>query len=447
MNRRIVEPGPETLSGRPGEGLLQQKRLPVRLPVHVELLSLVLCAYLAAPLFDVPIFGLSLSAPLIGFITLLLLAPEGGGINFGRMRAVTAFAAVMLAGMTIGLMVRELFGGGTSQYLQGVKSFFLFTYWMFCMVLGCHLFGFTTLPNRAPRWIAWAVTIMAFSIFGEFLLFGGLRHNGWSRFTEMTQNSYGWQFSTFMPFVYMMMVSAKGAGRLWWLGVAGLCLVVVVILSSRTTWATTALGLMLFAVLYGLVARRVLAVIALLFMAATLGAGGWFFATGDIKDRMMYDAQSLEQLDKDKSWQARQVQIQKALIIFKDSPVFGAGIGQFRHTGAEVDMPEVFGGGSDVVLGRSSHNSYLGLLAEGGLALTVPFTLFLVWLMAAGGRTAVGMARQGEWWGLALMIGLVGMSVHLWTLSGLTGTAPWFVYGATAGMIYRGRGDRRALRS
>lgn len=79
------------------------------------------------------------------------------------------------------------------------------------------------------------------------------------------------------------------------------------------------------------------------------------------------------------------------------------------------------------------------------MALSVPFALLLVWLVGAGGWTAVGMARQGEWWGPALVIGLVGMSVHFWTLSGLTGTAPWFVYGATAGMIYRAKGGRRVL--
>jgi hypothetical protein len=27
------------------------------------------------------------------------------------------------------------------------------------------------------------------------------------------------------------------------------------------------------------------------------------------------------------------------------------------------------------------------------------------------------------------------MSIHLWTLSGLTGTAPWFLYGILAGVI------------
>jgi hypothetical protein len=31
------------------------------------------------------------------------------------------------------------------------------------------------------------------------------------------------------------------------------------------------------------------------------------------------------------------------------------------------------------------------------------------------------------------------MSLHLWTISGLTGTAPWFVYGLAAAVIERGR--------
>jgi O-antigen ligase len=408
------------------------------------LLALALCAYLAAPLFDIPVLGLSLSSPLVGFITLALLTKEGG-VNFRRMPAVSVFVVVMLAGMTVGLMVRVLTGDGLPQYVIGLKKLLLFSYWMGCMVLGCHLFGFTTLPRRAPRWMAWAVTIMALAIFGEFLLFGGLQRNGWSRFTEMSQNIYGWQFSTFLPFVYLMVVSAKGRRRLWWWGATGLCLVAVVVLSSRTTWATTALGLTLFGALYGFVTRRVLAVAALLFVAVVFGASGWFLAPEALKSRMVNDAQSLENLERDKSWQGRLVQVQKGLALFKENPVFGAGLGQFKYTGAEVDMPDVYGGGKSVIRGTSSHNSYIQLLAEGGLMLTIPFALLLVWLVGAGGWTAIGMARQGEWWGLALVVGLVGMSVHFWTLSGLTGTAPWFVYGTTAGMIYRERHRHRVL--
>jgi hypothetical protein len=38
--------------------------------------------------------------------------------------------------------------------------------------------------------------------------------------------------------------------------------------------------------------------------------------------------------------------------------------------------------------------------------------------------------------------GFVTMSIHLWTLSGLTGTAPWFLYGMLAGVIELSRRAR-----
>jgi hypothetical protein len=59
----------------------------------------------------------------------------------------------------------------------------------------------------------------------------------------------------------------------------------------------------------------------------------------------------------------------------------------------------------------------------------------------------LALARRGESWAIPVFTGFFTMSIHLWTLSGLTGTAPWFLYGMLAGVIEsRGCGSRDAGR-
>jgi hypothetical protein len=75
------------------------------------------------------------------------------------------------------------------------------------------------------------------------------------------------------------------------------------------------------------------------------------------------------------------------------------------------------------------------MLAETGLLGSIPFGLLLLTLTVRGYRACKNLARQGQAWVLGIYAGFVGMSVHLWSLSGLTGTAPWFVYGLLAAVI------------
>jgi len=60
-------------------------------------------------------------------------------------------------------------------------------------------------------------------------------------------------------------------------------------------------------------------------------------------------------------------------------------------------------------------------------------------LALAGLPAAVNQARAGESWALPAYASFIALSLHLWTLSGLTGTLPWFVYGLIAALIDRRR--------
>ena len=96
---------------------------------------------------------------------------------------------------------------------------------------------------------------------------------------------------------------------------------------------------------------------------------------------------------------------------------------------------------------HASHNSYFALLAETGLAGSIPFIVFILLLTLSGFKSAVQLARRGEIWAIAIFASFVGMSIHLWSLSGLTNTSTWFVYGLVAGLIQRNAFARDTARS
>jgi O-antigen ligase len=145
---------------------------------------------------------------------------------------------------------------------------------------------------------------------------------------------------------------------------------------------------------------------------------------------------TFDDLEKDKSYMTRRVMNQKSLKLFEESPIFGVGPGRYREVYVPLDMPAVLAGHSeDSFMRRSSYNSYLSYLAEGGVIGTLPMAVLLVILAVRGAWSAVVLNRRGEHWALGIYASFIAMSVHFWTLSGLTGTHAWFVYGLLAATV------------
>ncbi len=136
--------------------------------------------------------------------------------------------------------------------------------------------------------------------------------------------------------------------------------------------------------------------------------------------------------------------IQKGERLFRQNPLFGVGAGRFTRASVPLDIPKILRYAPqshfDV---KSPHNSYMKLLSETGLVGTVPFAVLLLILAVGGLRATVRLARAGETWPIPMYAGFIGLSIHFWTLSGLTGTAPWFVYGLLAGVIEYARQRRQ----
>jgi O-antigen ligase len=330
-----------------------------------------------------------------------------------------------------------------------VKSILQFGFFVISAALGYRLFMLASFPPIASRAFAFGMAVMSLFIVAENVAFGSLLSTGgWSRLTRMSQNSYAVQFSSYLPFVYYAAVaSVRKTTRMWWALTGCFCLLSVLVNGSRTAWVTTLLTMLIFLGLYSFVLKKYKATILTALVAPMVFLAGWTMLPESLKSNLEKDFNTYDNLEADKSWMIRQLQIQKSMKIFDESPWLGVGPAQFRNQAIGLDMPDVLAGRSAQEFSAvSAHNSYVQFLSEGGLIFMVPFALMLSWLLVAGARASIILARAGEVWALALFAGLIGLSVHFWTISGLTTTGPWFLYGAMAATITKARLVQRGLK-
>lgn len=135
-----------------------------------------------------------------------------------------------------------------------------------------------------------------------------------------------------------------------------------------------------------------------------------------------------EVLRTDNSYLVRVAMIEKALVIYHKYPMTGIGLNNF--TNYTVRFPGDFPGAERVLRKRdinetSAHNSYAGMLAEGGLLLLVPFLLILTYCLLSFFRALDVMPEKVK----PVFIGLICMSIHLYFIMAIVNVFAWFLIG------------------
>lgn len=139
---------------------------------------------------------------------------------------------------------------------------------------------------------------------------------------------------------------------------------------------------------------------------------------------LLYESESIS-ID-DRSFLTRKLQTEKALIILNENPLTGIGLNNFMYH--EVSFLGDFEG-SELVINKidmnekSAHNSYMALLAEGGLFLFIPYLLILItnlrhFVLKYNIRSPL---ENAFYWSF------IGMSIHLYFISGLVNVYVWFL--------------------
>jgi O-antigen ligase len=391
--------------------------------------------YLAAPFVDLPLLGLSLSAPLFALLVIeWALTPGGQPLGSRWVTLAILCWSGAAASLAVGVWTGQLGTIGSSELILLVR----WGYWCLVLVVVGSLVGNIQDPQRITASLALGVSAAALLRLAEAFALGVI--DG-ARTHWLSPNDYGMSFSTFTPFLLWQAVAGRGAQR--WLAIASvpLALAALALNGSRSSWAGALIGGLVFLTLLLLSGR--LRATRLLWPVAAGGLALVLFAVvPSLGTGLANRWDTLARLENDKPFQTRLVLVEKGLLLFESRPLFGVGLGRFASERATLDSSRTPWAAADDINSRSPHNAYIKVLAETGVAGALPLIALLAALFGSGFPASIALARTGETWGLAVMASMAGMCLHLTTLSGLTNTAPWFIFGLAAAVTERS-GRRR----
>lgn len=371
----------------------------------------------------VPLLSISATAPLFAWIALEASASRAVRIPAGWLGLAGLFWLALLGSLTANVVGGDVGNVGAKELALLVR----FGFWIAVFVVTAGVTARARWTPRLAAWLAAAAALLALMRIGDALLPG----RPW-----LDQNEYGLRFSAFLPFLLAACLQRGGLLGAATLAVAGAALLAN---GSRSSWvALTAASCCLLALRafagrgLGRPALALASAVLLLTAAFWASPRGW---TQPVERRMA----SMTSLETDKPFRTRLALVHKGVELFAERPLFGAGLGRFDVERVELPTSETPWTNRAVLNQRSSHNAYLSLLAETGLAGTLSFVVLLGALLARGAWAAYRLLRRGEAWAGGVWASALAVSLHLWTLSGLTGTLPWFVFGLMAGVIERSR--------
>jgi O-antigen ligase len=384
---------------------------------------------LALPLITIPLTTISLSAPLF-FLLFIHIIGEPAKASLRQYRVWIILAVAMWAGILISTIANGLLSGSIDLVQGGLQTVFRYLYWFIVFVVAMFIASRENILRSTV--IVLGVGIFALALFriGEVMVYGNL--GAWTGTKLLPQNTYGFLFSMFSPCLLFLAISK----RYWLLGIGGYATVLMAVGAngSRGSWVAIAIGI--FVILLILAVYRSRAFVGALLLGATLVAV-LALSSADIPDLPRVVEQrfeSLDALERDKSYLVRQVMNQKSLRLFAESPIIGVGASRFRESDVPLDVPYLLSG-SFTFYRSSAHNSYLGFLAENGLLGALPFAILLILLLVGGARAAVFSVARRDYLALFVFTSFVQMSVHMWAINSLTNTGNWFLYGLVGATI------------
>ncbi len=413
----------------------------------VQILFCIFALYMVLPIVDVPLLGLSLSAPIFFIITILVFfQPKRPWLR--RYRRWVTMAGLIWLGILSSGILNGLLSGGIDFDSDGLLTIVRYAYWLLVFVVTAYLVSEGRLGPLVARMLGWGAFVLALLRWVEVFRYGNI--GAWTGTHLMSQNSYGFLFSMFSPFLFTMLLENRGRAR-WLAAVANLTLWgAAAINGSRGSWiaiAVTAMSqIILLSTIHPRRSARLIFMVVLSIIIGLLVLSTPSRVTRAVESRFS----TFNNLQEDKSYVIRLLMNQKALLLFQESPVIGVGPARFRKETIQLELPVVLSYADQAHFDqKSAHNSYLGYLAETGLAGALPFGILVLTFVFKGGFSAIAMVKCGQLWAAAVYGGFIGMSIHMWVINSLTNSANWMVYGlvaamiVTAGQLKLGRGEKQ----
>jgi len=137
----------------------------------------------------------------------------------------------------------------------------------------------------------------------------------------------------------------------------------------------------------------------------------------------IYESENIS--TQDQSYLTRVAMIEKGMVIFQENPLTGIGLNNFSNH--YVKIPGNFIG-SDLVVqkelnDKSGHNSYIALLAEGGLLVLVPFLILLFYNIYHFVKDFKKRTRIES----AFYWSFIAMCIHIYFISEIYNVFAWFL--------------------
>lgn len=132
----------------------------------------------------------------------------------------------------------------------------------------------------------------------------------------------------------------------------------------------------------------------------------------------------------DQSFLTRVAMVNKGLQIFRTDPLTGIGLNNFVAYDVDIDLD--FEGGEKLrykdLSEKSAHNSYISILAEGGLLLFIPIVL----LFATTIFFFVKNYNKIDRFKKPVFLGFVGMCIHMYVISAIVNVFAWYLIAIAA---------------
>jgi len=293
---------------------------------------------MALPLIDIPFIGLSLSAPIF-FIVAFYAIFKSQSHWYRSNRLWIILAIFIWLGTFLSAVLNGLFSGGININRDGYLSIIRVAYWLLVFVVTIYFAGQYKVITKTALILGLMVFFLGVLRWGEILLFGNF--GAWSGTRWMSQNSYGFLFSTFSPFLLVLVFQSRGKKRFLFGAALILLWGAVAVNGSRGSWVAIASGIALMLLLFLIIRVRMFVGVSIGFVVMVSIAIFIFIGIPQVSDAVLNRFDTLYQIEQDKSYVTRLVMNQKAIRLFAESPFIGVGPSRFRLSSTDLDVPSL----------------------------------------------------------------------------------------------------------
>lgn len=410
---------------------------------------------IAFPFLEIPLVGISVSFPLFVWICHRVKNRSHGRRLFWitGMLDKLMLLFILAAGISI-ILAPPADRGGLDLVIKDAKSFLYLAYWF-----GVYLFFRRWYHRIDVRRLSFFVLI-GILLSTIVVLFGYKTYGGFYAIgpLKISQNAYalnavacigvgavslligykGWPVLLYaLGMIYPMLRSDSRAGIIIMV-LQGVAITALAYFGNRRRMRQSfVFGLGALLLVFSLIG------VSMDFDAVGDKIGAWVEPYSPDMAEALIDPQRVN--EQDKSWLIRKTQVDKGIDLFGRHPLTGVGWGHFKYVRGDIDVIQyeyLTRSYDDYALARSSHNSYIQVLAETGLLGFIPLVLIQLFVIRQAFRSFMRSRSVTEV--IPLAISLVGVAIYFWAISAITGAVWYFVIGLFAGAVANERRKNEA---